>query len=435
MAAAGRWSRQRGLMMEHTPMQISQQPDTSDQRQPRRKVTFGTIRIPELSRRLINEALDSTRISCGKYVRQLEQQFAELVGVEAAVAVSSGTDADVLALAVLYDVGAERGDEVIVPALSFVATGNAVLHAGFRPAFVDVEPHTLNIDPAQIEAAITPRTRAIMPVHLMGKPAEMDTINAIARRHGLLVVEDAAEAHGAEYRGKPAGALADLGAFSLYVAHIITTGEGGMITARSEEHAEILRSLRSHGRSCVCRSCTLNKDSGYCAKRFSGPGGEDVRFTFPRVGYSCKMNELEAAIGLGNMQQYDDILARRRANLRYALSRFDRLAPYLTTIREEPHEQIGPHAIPMVIQPEAAFTRAQLTDYLERRGIETRTLFASMPTQCPGFADLGYKLGQFPAAEYVGRNGLHVGVHHDLDRGDMQYLMQTLQRFVEQHQR
>ena len=409
-------------------------PPADAEQDERREVTFGTIRIPELSKRLIMEALETTRISSGKYVRRFERRFAEMVGVQSAVAVSSGTDADILALAVLHDMGADPGDEVIVPSLSFVATGNAVVHAGFKPVFVDIEPHTLNIDPDQIEAAITGRTRAIMPVHLMGKPAEMDTINAIAARHGLLVVEDAAEAHGATYRGRPAGSLADLGAFSLYVAHIITTREGGIVPAHNEEHAEILRSLRSHGRNCVCRSCKLNTASSYCEKRFSGPGGEDVRFTFPRIGYSSKMNELEAAIGLGNMEDYDEILRRRRQNLLYVLERFHRLNPYLTTISEERHEQIGPHAIPIVIQPEASFTRAQLTDYLERRGVETRTLFASMPTQCPGFAHLGYREGQFPAAEYMGRHGLHVGVHHDLDIDDMRYVLQTLHDFLQRHQ-
>ena len=176
------------------------------------------------------------RISSGRLVRQFEDRFAEIVGVRDAVALSSGTDADVLALAVLHDFGARRGDEVIVPALSFVSTGGAVIHAGFKPVFVDVERETLNIDPEKIEAAITPKTRAIMPVHLMGKPADMDAITAIARRHRLVVVEDAAEAHGARYRGKRAGSLADIGAFSTYIAHIITTGEGGVVTTNNEEY-------------------------------------------------------------------------------------------------------------------------------------------------------------------------------------------------------
>lgn len=396
----------------------------------KRTIPFGTITITETAKRLINESLESKRISCGRLVRDFENRFAGLVGVKEAVAVSTGTDADTLALAVLHDFGAKRGDEVIVPALSFVATGNAVLHAGFTPVFVDIERHTLNIDPGLIESAITSKTRAIMPVHLMGKPSEMDTINAIAKKHNLIVVEDAAEAHGAIYKGKPAGNLADLAAFSTYVAHIITTGEGGVITTNNEQYGEILRSLRSHGRSCTCKHCIMNTDTvTYCAKRFRGDGGEDVRFTFDRIGYSCKMNELEAAIGIGAMEVYNEILKKRHDNLIYVLERFDRFAPWLSTIKEEAHEQIGPHAIPIIINEGAPFTRAELTKHLEISGIETRTLFASMPTQCPGFAHLGYKLGQFPNAEYLGNHGIHIGCHQDVEICDMEYILDTLGSF------
>jgi len=402
----------------------------------KRTIPFGTITITDTAKRLIAESVESKRISCGKLVREFEDRFAELLGVKEAVAVSTGTDADILALAILHDFGAQRGDEVIVPALSFVATGNAVVHAGFTPVFVDIERDTLNIDPTKIEAAITPRTRAIMPVHLMGKPAEMDTINAIAKKHNLLVVEDAAEAHGALYKGKPAGNLADLAAFSTYVAHIITTGEGGVITTNHEEYGEILRSLRSHGRNCTCKRCVMNVDTvTYCAKRFRGEGGEDVRFTFDRIGYSCKMNELEAAIGIGAMEVYHEILKKRHDNLLYVLERFDRFAPWLSTIKEEKHEQIGPHAIPIIVNEGAPFTRAELTQHLEKNGIETRTLFASMPTQCPGFAYLGYKLGQFPVAEYMGHNGIHIGVHQDVGIEDMEYVLEKLVAFIKLYQK
>ncbi len=398
-------------------------------------IPFGTISIPRKAERLIKEILETTRVSSGKYVRQFEEKFAQLLGVKEAVAVSSGTDADILALAVLHDYGAKKGDEVIVPALSFVATGNAVIHAGFRPTFVDIERHTLNIDVTRIEAAITEKTCAIMPVHLMGKPADMDAINVIAKKHGLYVVEDAAEAHGALFKDKPAGSLGDLGAFSLYLAHIITTGEGGIVTTDKEEHAEILRSLRSHGRACKCKECTLNTTSKYCPKRFKNSDGEDIRFVFERIGYSCKMNELEAAIGLGNIDHYHDIVRKRRQNLLYVLERFDRFRPYLSTIKEEPHERIGPHAIPIIIQEEASFNRAELTYYLEKRGIETRTLFASMPTQCAGFTYLGYKPGDFPIAEYMGRQGIHIGVHQDLGYEEMDYVLETINKFLEIHQK
>jgi dTDP-4-amino-4,6-dideoxygalactose transaminase len=400
----------------------------------KRTIPFGTITITDTTKRLIAESLQTKRISCGRLVREFEDRFATLLGVKEAVAVSSGTDADILALAVLRDFGAQLGDEVIVPALSFVATGNAVLHAGFTPVFVDIERETLNIDPNKIEKAITSKTRAIMPVHLIGKPAEMDTINAIAKQHNLIVVEDAAEAHGALYKGKPAGSLADLAAFSTYVAHIITTGEGGVITTNNEKYAEILRSLRSHGRNCTCKHCVMNTDEGsYCGKRFRGEGGEDVRFTFDRIGYSCKMNELEAAIGIGAVEIYHQILKKRHDNLIYILNRFSRFEPHLSTIKEERHEQIGPHAIPIIINEGAPFTRADLTQHLEKSGIETRTLFASMPTQYPGFAYLGYRLGQFPNAEYIGHHGIHIGVHQDVGIEDMKYVLDILGIFISSH--
>ena len=284
------------------------------------RIPFGTISITKKAKELVNSALDSGRVSSGKYVREFEERFAKLVGVKEAVVVSSGTDADTLALAVLYDFGAKRGDEIILPALSFVATGNAVLQAGFRPVFVDIERETLNINVKEIEKVITEKTRAILPVHLMGKPADMDAINKIAKKHNLYVIEDAAEAHGSVYKGKNVGTLGDMAAFSTYVAHLISTIEGGVITTNNSEFAEILRSLRAHGRACNCKVCTLNIKGGYCPKRFQH--GEDIRFLFERIGYSSKMNELEAAVGLGNLDIYDEILEKRRKNLLSLMKEF-----------------------------------------------------------------------------------------------------------------
>lgn len=398
------------------------------------KVPFGTIDIPDRARALINEALDSRRVSGGRLVHEFEEKFAELLGVREAVAVSTGTDADTLALALLHDINARRGDEVIVPALSFVATGNAVLHAGFEPAFVDIDRRTLNIDPARIEAAITEKTRAIMPVHLMGKPADMDAIMSIAEKHKLYVIEDAAEAHGGFYKNRALGTIGELGAFSTYVAHIITTIEGGVIITNREDHAEILRSLRAHGRACTCKKCLLNTEQAYCLKRFLNKDIEDIRFHFERVGYSSKMNELEAAVGLGNLDNYQQILDKRYRNLKYVLARFEKFEPFLFSIKEEPHEKIGPHAIPIMIGDEASFKRKDLINHLETHGIETRTLFDSMPTRCPGFAYRGYRYGEFPEAEYIGRNGIHIGTHHALEIEHMEYVIETLTGFLEKHQ-
>lgn len=397
------------------------------------RIPFGTIAVTEKTRKLIAEILETNRLSSGKYVRQFEKKFAALVGTKEAIAVSTGTDADALALAVLYDFGAHRGEEIIIPALSFVSTGNAVLQAGFTPVFVDVDRNTLNIDPKKIKEKITKRTRAIMPVHLMGKPAEMDAINKIAKRHRLFVIEDAAEAHGATYKGKKVGSLADMGAFSLYVAHIISTVEGGIVTTDRPDFAEVLRSLRSHGRACKCESCVLNRSSSYCPRRFSHGESTDIRFIFERIGFSAKMNELEAAVGIGNLDVYRKILNQRRRNLYYLIDQFRQFKPYLATIEKEPHEEIGPHALPMIIQEEAGFTRNQFVGHLEANGIDTRTLFSSMPTQCAGFRYLGHTLGDFPHAEYIGERGIHIGVHQDLGRKECDYILSVLSDFIAKH--
>ena len=368
------------------------------------KVPFGTVSITDDAAKLIHKAIASKWLTRGKYVQEFEERFAALFGVKEAVAVSSGTDADALACAVLYDFGAKRGDEIIVPALSFVATGNAVLQAGFIPVFVDVDRETLGIDPAQIEAAITPRTRGIIPVHLMGKPAAMDEIVGIARKHKLRVIEDAAEAHGAEYKGRKIGSLGDMAAFSLYAAHIITTIEGGVVITDNPQMADALRSLRNHG--------IVGK------------------FEFRRIGFSAKMNELEAAVGIGNIKIFHQILEKRRRNLLYLMDKFKPFEEYFIVLKEEPHEKIGPHAFSIILKEDVPFTKDEFVTYIENAGIDSRNLFYSIPTQCPSYAFLGKKPGDFPEAEYCSDNGTHIGIHQDIELKDLDYVAGVVRDFL-----
>ncbi len=371
------------------------------------RVPFGTVSITPQARQLIDAALDSKFVTRGKYVAEFEKQFAGLFGAKEAVAVSSGTDADALALAVLYDYGAQRGDEVIIPALTFVATANAVFQAGFKPVFVDVNRETLNIDPDKIEAAITPRTRAMMPVHLMGKPAAMGPIMDLARKHKLYVIEDAAEAHGAELHGQLVGTFGQMTAYSLYAAHIITTIEGGIVTTNDAAMADALRSLRNHG--------MVNK------------------FDFKRIGFSAKMNELEAAVGLGNIKIYEDILGRRRRNLLYLIEKFRKFDSYFITIKEDKGEKIGPHAYSVILREGLNFTKDQFVQYLDQAGVDSRNLFNSIPTQCESYAFLGYQLGDFPQAEYCGNHGFHFGIHQDIELAQLDYVVQTVDQFLRLH--
>ena len=368
------------------------------------KVPFGTVSVTEDARRLIDAALEAKWVTRGKYVQEFEEKFAKLFGVKEAVAVSSGTDADAICCSVLYDFGAKRGDEVIIPALTFVATANAVLQAGLTPVFVDINRHTLNIDPEKIEKAITKKTRAIMPVHLMGKPAEMNKIQAIAKKHTLYIIEDAAEAHGAEYYGKKIGAIGDMSAFSLYAAHIITTIEGGIMMTNNPAMAEAMRSLRNHG--------IVGK------------------FQFKRIGFSAKMNEIEAAVGLGNIKIFETILGRRRRNLSYLIDHFKRFDEFFITIKEEAHEKIGPHAFSIILKENCKFTKDEFVDYLDRAGVDSRNLFYSIPTQCDSYAFMGYQLGDFPEPEYCSHHGTHIGIHQDIELEDLDLVAQVTADFL-----
>lgn len=371
------------------------------------KVPFGTVSITPDARVLIDRALDTTFVTNGKLVREFEQEFAKLFGVREAVAVSSGTDADALCCATLYDDGAQRGDEVIVPALSFVATGNAVFQAGLKPVFVDVKRATLNIDVDKIEAAITDRTRAIMPVHLMGKPADMDGIMVIAKKHHLSVIEDTAEAHGAEYKGNLCGTIGDMAAFSLYAAHIVTSIEGGMIITDDSDKARALRSLRNHGM--------------------------ENKFDFKRIGFSAKMNEIEAAVGLGNIKIFHQILEKRRRNLLYIIEQFKQFDEYFLYVTEEPGEKIGPHAFSIILKEHCLFTKDKFVAYLDAHGVDSRNLFYSMPTQCASYAFLGYKLGDFPEAEYCSDYGTHIGIHQDIEMNQLDHVVDVVASFLREH--
>ena len=369
------------------------------------RVMFGDLKIGDIARRYVQSALDKNWVSEGANVREFEQNFARKFGYKHAMATSSGTDADICCCAALYDFGAKRGDEIIVPALTFVASANSILAAGFIPKFVDIEVATLNIDPGKIEAAITDKTRAIMVVHLMGKPCAMDTILEIARAHHLRVIEDACEAHGASYKGKVVGSIGDMGAFSFYAAHVVVAGEGGMVVTNSDEIADLIRSVKSHGR----------------------PTGS-IYFDFQRIGFNSRMNELTAAVGLEGMEQFDRNFEKRKSNLYRLLELTGELSDYCHFLNEEDFEKVSPHAFPLVLR-DKKYDCVKLYQYLEARGIQCKTLFGSLPTQHKVFKFLGYRYGDFPAAEYVGDNGLHFGIHQYLTDDDLLFISDTLKSY------
>lgn len=369
------------------------------------RINFGDLKIGDTAKKHIQSALDRNWVSESINVAEFEQKFAAKFGYKHAIATSSGTDADLCACASLYDFGAKRGDEIILPAACFVSCANTILAAGFTPVFVDIDIKTLDIDPSKIEAAITKNTRAIMAVHTMGKPCEMDAIMKIAKAHKLMVIEDSCEAHGAKYKGQFIGSIGDMGAFSFYAAHVVVAGEGGMVVTNNDELDKVVRSVKSHGR----------------------PFGS-IYFDFERIGFNSRMNELTAAIGIEGVERFDETFKIRKDNFYKLIKLTKNVTDYCYFLEEEKYETISPHAFSLVLK-DAKYDGPKLYRYLESKGIQCKTLFGSLPTQHKAFKFLGHKFGEFPVSEYVGVHGLHFGMHQFLTDDDLVFISDTIKNF------
>jgi len=353
-------------------------------------------------RKYVMDCLDSTWISSnGKYIERFEGAFADFCGVKHAISCCNGTVALHLALMAL---GVGSGDEVILPTLTFVATANAVVHCGAQPIFVDSETESWNIDPILIEAKITPRTKGIIVVHLYGHPANMDPIVTIARRHGLFVIEDAAEAHGAEYKGQRVGAIGDIGTFSFFGNKIITTGEGGMVVTNDIDLASKLRELKDHGMD------------------------RNRRYWFPTIGYNYRMTNIEAAIGLAQLEKVDWHLQRRlEVVARYA--EHLRAAPMIVWQSEKEWAKHVYWMFTILLDDDnAALGRDELMERLQVRGIETRPVFYPMHTLPPYRGSC--QTHNYPIAERIARRGLNLPTGAGLTPEDIRYVCDTLLEFL-----
>jgi perosamine synthetase len=355
----------------------------------RRKIPVSAPILDGNEKTYVLDCLDSTWISStGRYVERFEAAFAEFCGVRHALTCSSGTAALHLALRGL---GVAPGDEVIVPTLTFVATANAVSFCGARPVFVDSEPRTWNIDPARVEARIGPRTKGIVAVHLWGHPADMRPLREIARRHGLFLLEDAAQAHGAEYRGVRAGSLGDVATFSFFGNKMVTTNDSGL--------AERMRVLRGHGMD------------------------PERRYWHPVIGFNYRMTNVAAAIGLAQLERIDEHLARRREIADWYREELGRV-PGLTW---QPEMGWARHAWWMVspmLGPDSPAVLEEIIPFLARRGIDARPVVYPVH-QLPPYAPTA--VGEsFPVADVVARRGINLPTWVGLARDDVRYVADGL---------
>lgn len=394
------------------------------------KIGVGYASVTEIEKKYVLDALDSQRLSQGKFVAAFEKKFAAMHGHTYGVMCNSGTGALHLALEALREVdGWSDETEILVPAITFIATSNAVLHSGMKPVFVDVDPVTYNMDPDEIEKHITAQTKCIIPVHCFGMPCDMQRIVPIAKKHGLRILEDCAEAHFAKIDGRTVGSFSDIMASSTYVAHTITTGVGGVMCTSDRELMEILRSLVAHGRACTCERCLASDANMVCPKRMETD--MDRRFMFVRLGYSYRVGELEGALGLGQLERAEEIMGARRRNAEMLI---DGLAPFEDRLQLPRHPKNMEHTymmFPILPKRGSGIVRRDLVQYLEKHNIETRPMLPllNQPVYKELFGDIEK---DYPVAEYIDQNGFYIGCHHGLTETDLRYEIQTITDFLRQ---
>jgi perosamine synthetase len=359
-------------------------------------------------KKYVIEAIETGWISStGKYIPAFEKAFAEYCGVKHGIAVCNGTVALHLALVAL---GIGKGDEVIIPDFTMIASAFAVCYTGAKPVFVDAEPETWNIDTTKIEEKITKRTKAIMPVHIYGQPCDMDSIWNLAKKYDLKVIEDAAEVHGAEYNGKKCGSLSHIATFSFFANKIGTTGEGGMVITNDDELAEKCRYYKN-----LC---------------FPLKGGRS--FIHDDIGFNYRMSNIHAAIGLAQVENLDMYVEMRRRN--HFL--YKDYLEWLSGIFLQPEKEWTKNVYWMnaiVIDPEKyGMNRNELINELDKNGIQTRLFFSSMHNQ-PALKKYGCEFNHnYPVTDWLSENGLYLPSGSELTEDQIQYICQVIGRLSKQ---
>ena len=389
------------------------------------------LHVPSYGPEEVNEALDSmlsTRVTMGDKVRRFEALWAEYLGVGEAVMVNSGSSANLVVAAALVNPAFPRplapGDEVIVPAVAWSTTYFPLVNVGLVPVLVDIDLDTFTIDPEAAARAIGPRTRAIMPVHLLGNACDMRALGVLAARHDLVIVEDTCEAHGARFEGKPVGTFGAMGTFSFYFSHHISTIEGGMVVTDDPALADLARMLRAHGwtRDVKNRPVIANAPI-------------DERFLFVNLGYNLRPMEVQGAFGLHQVARLEPFIKIRRDNVDYWNAG---LRGHARWLRECPgRDTNGSRSVwfgyPITVRPEAPFSRDDLARFLESRRIETRPIMAGNFRDQPAIRLFPHRIaGSLERAEQVMSQSFFIGNHHAISERDRAYVVECVDEFMAQ---
>jgi CDP-4-dehydro-6-deoxyglucose reductase, E1 len=384
---------------------------------------------------LVDASLDFW-LTTGRFNDAFEKRLAEFIGVRHVLTTNSGSSANLLAFSALTspqlgERALRPGDEVISVAAGFPTTVNPIIQHGMVPVFVDVDIPTYNIDPALIEAAISDKTRAIMLAHTLGNPYNLDAVTRLARKYNLWLIEDCCDALGSTYDGKLVGTFGDIGTLSFYPAHHITMGEGGAVFTNNSDLKRIVESIRDWGRDCYCQP---GKDNT-CGKRFgwqlgSLPFGYDHKYTYAHVGYNLKITDMQAAVGLAQLDRLDGFIRDRKRNYAGLRERLAGLEEFLILPEATPKSDPSWFGFPITLRESAGVTRVDLMGYLNQYQIGTRLLFAGNLTRQPYFQNLKYRVsGQLVNTDIVMNDTFWLGVYPGVTDSMLDYVSGQLATF------
>jgi len=384
---------------------------------------------------MVDASLDGW-LTTGRFNEQFEKELADFIGIKSLITVNSGSSANLVAFATLTspklgDRAIKKGDEVIGVAAGFPTTVNPVVQFGAIPVFVDVDLKTHNVNADLIEAAITPKTKAIMLAHTLGNPYNLKKVKELCDKYNLWLVEDCCDALGAEYNGQHVGTFGDIATCSFYPAHHITMGEGGAVFTNNSELITIAESFRDWGRDCYCDPGCDNT----CEKRFdqqlgSLPQGYDHKYTYSHLGYNLKISDMQAACGLAQLKRLPEFIKKRNSNFSYLSDRLSTLTDFIELTVPTENSTPSWFGFPITVKSNSVVSRVDLTKYLDQNKIGTRLLFAGNLTRQPYFEDIEYRIvGDLINTDITMNQTLWLGIYPGLGIEQLDYIAEKMEEF------